>query len=176
MFGGVDLSLNAGFVQGKRILRGAYVSNGSSFFHPECKKAPGHAQRTIETIVQPMQKLQVDSGNKHFSKTTVDNAERDRLAKKIAEGKESCRGCGKVIGGLSMDWNGHWHVECLVCSHCKTTLVDKAFAEGDGACGHHCDFSDCCSSKSRCIPVFVLQMGVQYAPNVASVMPNALVV
>lgn len=47
------------------------------------------------------------------------------------EGKDSCKGCHKIIGGASMEWRGLWHVQCLVCARCRAPLAERAFAEGD---------------------------------------------
>ncbi len=94
------------------------------------QKVPAHSTKTIESVVQPMQRLVVDK-LAATSNTAAANDERKRLAAKINEGKESCRGCNKVIKGASMDWHGFWHVECLMCSRCRSTLVDRSFAEGD---------------------------------------------
>lgn len=71
---------------GKRILREAYVAEGKSFLHQTCAKK----ERRIETLVAPMAKMKVEKEHGQ------NEAERQRLASKINEGKVTCDMCKKV--------------------------------------------------------------------------------
>ncbi len=114
---------------GKRILREEFVTADSkAFYHARCAPKGGSSSRAIESVVAPMARMTVEK--RHDAEA---EAERQRLAGKINEGKVFCPLCGKVIAGLCVTFQGtSYHTECMRCSgHCGALLADKVFSLTD---------------------------------------------
>ncbi len=128
----------------KRILREEFVTaDNNTFYHPKC--APKSGARSIESVVAPMAKMTMEK-----KPDAASEAERLRLAGKINEGKVSCPACHKVIGGMSVTFQGNsYHAECMRCSgHCGAMLADKVFSltdEGKPIC------ADCHLGGAKCV-------------------------
>lgn len=123
---------------------------GNHFYHPQCcKSTGGGSSRSIETVTAPRPQVIHSSSSSSAQSNAASKEERDRIAEKINQGKHSCAGCKKVIGGFSMEWKGaFWHTECFKCSSCRNPLVDRTFAEGDDGlpiC------SDCRLGGAKCV-------------------------
>ena len=102
------------------ILRPPYMSSKEQYFHNECWEQRNKYGRTVERITTPMAKMTVEDPKAE--------EERRRIAEKLSQGKEQCPKCRKTISGLAVQWNGESYcATCLLCSKCKSPLLDRAF-------------------------------------------------